>query len=123
MSTKLTPRHLERWIALHDRLRIARETLNMLEKSLAARYGWASGWLAWLGSTDRKTLDIKWAAVRKIEEKIFAILAEVSPRDWSHGVPAHWVASELTWEDAIRPLGEPLSVVPPLAYGATEALR
>lgn len=123
MSTKLTPRHLQRWVSLHDRLRVARETLNMLEKSLAARYGWADGWRSWLGRTDRKMLEVKRRAVTAIEDQIFALLDEISPRNWRSSVPARWVASDLTWEDATRPLGQALSVVPPLAYGATEAIQ
>lgn len=121
MSTKLTPRHLERWNALHLRLIVARGVFAACERRLRGQYGEFQP--AWLTKVQRAELDQKRAAVHKVEEKIFALLDEVSPRNWRSGVPAHWVASELTWEDAIRPLGEPLSVVPPLAYGATEALR
>jgi hypothetical protein len=39
------------------------------------------------------------------------------------GVPAHWIRSELTWEDAIRPKTEPLSVTPPTAWGHSRPIQ
>ena len=50
-------------------------------------------------------------------------LTEISPRYWKSGVPVHWLCEELTYEDAIRPVDQPLSVVPPLAYGATDPIQ
>lgn len=50
-------------------------------------------------------------------------LLEVSPRDWRSGVPCHWVALELTFEDAVRPESEPLLFTPPKAFGYLQAKK
>jgi hypothetical protein len=72
-----------------------------------------------------KAMKNKDAALRarqsKVSDEMYAILALVSPRDWRSGVPLHWVLGQLTWEDAVRPTSEKLSVTPPLAYGQTHA--
>lgn len=47
-------------------------------------------------------------------ERVFAVLKS-SPRDWENRTPFDWVCRSLTYEDAVRPVSEPLSVVPPLA--------
>lgn len=55
---------------------------------------------------------------RKASAKFFAFLRTISPRDWEVGCPAWWTLRVLSFEDATRPLSEPLSAVPPLAYGS-----
>lgn len=57
-------------------------------------------------------------------DQIVDLLVRVSPRGetWLSGVPTWWIREKLTWEDAVRPAGEALSVDVPLAYGATRAL-
>jgi hypothetical protein len=38
-------------------------------------------------------------------------------------VPCVWLYETLSYEDAVRPKSEALSVTPPLAYGATSPMR
>jgi hypothetical protein len=86
--------------------------------ALASKYG--PNYLnAWLGPTEITKLS-------KLEDAAFLRsvaftehLESFSPRDWSYGVPAYWVRESLTFADAARPANEQLSVVPPMAYGAT----
>jgi hypothetical protein len=113
----------ERWDALHARKDSAADAFGSLERTLGSRYGWAPGWDSWISNTERKALDRKRSAIRRVDAQIFKMLDKISPRDWHSRVPAHWVCENLTWEDAVRPLTEPLSVVPPCSYGSTEPLR
>lgn len=77
---------------------------------------------SWLKSSDRKARERSYAAVEKTGDALFAHVQSISPRDWSRGVPQYWVLGELTFEDAVRPVGEALSVVPPLSYGSTRPI-
>ncbi len=76
---------------------------------------------AWLSRGDAARFESARAASDKAGLAFRAHLTAISPRDWSYGVPCHWVCERLTYEDAVRPANEPLSVVPPLSYGATKA--
>jgi len=69
--------------------------------------------------TEQKRRESARDAVDKTTDKFLEYLDQISPRNWREGVPAHWVYEDLTYEDAVRPLDEKLSVVPPLAYGCT----
>lgn len=74
-------------------------------------------WNAPIGA--QKKIEAAAEQERKAADRFFDLLREISPRNWySGGAPAHWVLRDLSFEDAIRPLTEPLSVVPPLSYGA-----
>lgn len=86
--------------------------------SFRARYG-SEYQDSWLSPPDRKRKERLNAAVDKAGDALFAHVQAISPRDWSFGVPLCWVLSDLTFEDAVRPIDEPLSVVPPLSYGST----
>jgi len=90
-----------------------------LEREVAIR----RGRVEYASESERKKLDSLRDRKWKTGSKFYPILEEVSPRRWESGVPAWWIHRELSWEDAIRPLNERLSVTPPLAYGATEAMR
>ena len=50
----------------------------------------------------------------KAESALFKAIEEVSPRNWSTGIPVNWIVENITWEmattkDAIE--------VPPVAWG------
>jgi len=68
------------------------------------------------GRVAQKKIDNLQAQLDKICERIFKML-EASPRDWTHGVPAFYVCSELSYDDAFSPLGSVLSREPPKSYG------
>ncbi len=108
----------KRWDDLHAALAKANDALNELDSALRSKYGsrYENSWLP-KGQRDKKErLQAKVDAVR---DKIIELLVKVSPRGerWLQGVPSHWLTDQLTWEDAIRPANEPLSVVVPGAWG------
>lgn len=103
---------------LRDAYVRARAQLDEYESTLARKHG--SGWRPyWLKASEEKSLNSKRDAAHITGRKFYDHLAAISPRDWSYGVPIHWLYEHLTYEDAVRPVDEPLSVVPPLSYGAT----
>lgn len=114
-----------RWDKLHAQYKTAYDAALDFRLGLERRYG-ASGsssmWRSWITAGERNKLEKLEARRDKIGDKIFDLVTKVSPRDWSTGAPAFWVRSELTWEDAIRPVGEPLSVVVPAPWGARAGL-
>ena len=109
----------KRWDKLHADYAKAREELQAYESELGAKYGYQKGWQTWLNKTQRGKLERLGARADKIGDKIVDLLVRISPRSeaWLTGVPAWWIREQLTWEDVIRPAGEPLSVVVPGAYG------
>ena len=104
-----------RYLAADAKLR---EAIVVFER----RYGSVVVWRPWLSAAESARLQRLDAAKDRASRAIYALLEAISPRSWMSGVSAHWVCAELSWEDAVRPLSEPLSVTPPLAYGATEPL-
>lgn len=104
--------------ALRAKHLAARDRFDAVRSDLAARYG-AEYLDSWLKPGERSALARCRAALEKSGDALFAHVQSFSPRDWSYGVPVSWVREELTFEDAARPLGEPLSVVPPLSFGSS----
>lgn len=100
---------------LQAKYRKAHERLLSYQYELQRQYG--ETWRAPAGKQRR------YEALREVEQSasgaIFDWLREYSPREWSCGVPSHWICTELTEADALTS-GE-LSVIPPVAYGATPA--
>lgn len=108
----------KRWDELHTALAKATEAKDEFDRQLHAHYGRYED--QWLTKTQRAKLTALRAKEDKIGEKIFELVTRVSPRDWSYGVPVWWVRRELTWEDAVRPKNEPLSVVVPGSWGSPD---
>ncbi len=109
-----------KFTALRARYLTARSKVDAIEMAHAVKYG--PGWtLAWLKRGDAAKLEDARCAVDKTTAAFHAHLAAISPRDLSYGIPSHWLCEKLTFEDATRPVGEPLSATPPLSWGATEA--
>lgn len=106
------------------RARYAELTRKWGEQDIAMRVKYGSGYNeSWLKRSEALVLVKLRNACLAVGDMLFAHVQAISPRNWSRNVPAYWVRSELTYEDAVRPLNEPLSVVPPLSHGATEAMR
>ena len=87
---------------------------------LASKYGDTASWRY------RKGDQVKLERLRRARDRVsdrFYRLLEASPRDWRVGVPHAWVCLHLSFEDATRPINEPLSIVPPRAYGATTDMQ
>lgn len=107
--------------SLRVRYLAAKVRYGKLDIAFAAKYG--SGYQpSWLKAGEHKAKESASAAMSKASDAFYKHLASFSPRDWSYGVPGHWVCESLTFEDAARPKGKPLSVVPPMSYGATRPM-
>lgn len=111
---------ISRFEALRRRYAGHREAQFDYEIQLTVKYGKLDR--SWLSGAERNKLDRLSRAVDRAGEALFAHIQAISPHDWSYGVPVAWILTELTYEDAVRPVGEKLSVAPPLSYGATEAM-
>lgn len=112
----MTPR--AKFDALRAKYLLARDKFDEYERRMRRRYG--SEFVPYWGTAvEQKTIDKLRAAKDRGGRALFDHIQAVSPRDWSYGAPVRWLYEDLIWEDAVRPVGEKLSVVPPLAYGAT----
>lgn len=110
----------QRFDALRAGYVAARERLDLREMAITSKYG--PGWHKYyLSRAEARGLDQARAAIDKAGDAFYTNLKTISPRDWSYGVPTCWLYEKLTYNDAARPVSRPLSVVPPLAYGATVA--
>lgn len=109
-----------KWEKLQGEFRKVHAEIEDLDRHLALKYG--PGHLAWIGRGERAKLDKLKKKQDRFQGKIFDMAEAISPRNWASGVPSFWISSSLTFDDMIRPLAEPLSVVPPLAYGATSPI-
>jgi hypothetical protein len=106
----------ERFEALRARYLDAKAKWAALHDALGDKYG--SGYQdSWLRAGERSALARLRKATERWGDAFTEHVATFSPRDWSYGVPQAWVREDLTYEDAARPVGEPLSVVPPVAWG------
>lgn len=103
----------EQWNKLRADYLEADRAYDALDIDLSVKYGKRE----WASRTEQKKLDQLRKRKARVCEKMFAVLDKVATRDWHHGVPAYWVCEKLSWEDAIRPANEPLSVTPPTVYG------
>lgn len=98
-----------------------RATHDDVRRALSQKYGSACNAVHY-GKGDRTKLERADAAYDKACSRLFELL-EASPRDWRSGVPATWVAETLSYEDAVRPVSDPLSVTPPCSYGYARPIR
>lgn len=107
-----------KWDKLHADLEKAYAAKDDYEIQLGVKYGHRFQ-LPWLGSGERKKLEQLRDRTDKIKDKVLELIVKISPRGerWMRGAPYWWVARTLTWEDAIRPADEPLSVIVPGSYG------
>lgn len=111
----------KKWDSLHVAQAKAQAAESEFDLALARKYH-ASYQDSWLTRPQRDKKERLREKRREIESKIIDLLVEISPRGdrWLSGAPAHWLATELTWEDAIRPANESLSVVVPGSYGSPD---
>lgn len=116
----MSPR--ERFEALRARYLAAQARRADHEAVLRQKYG-PGVQDSWMRSPEARRRERLREGEDRARRKFFDHLQAVSPRDWSAGVPYHWLCEKLTFEDAVRPANEALSVVPPLAYGCTEHVR
>ena len=114
-----------RWDKLRADYKVAYEAARDMRLTLERRYGVSDYRARMYASRGEQTKLEKLEARRdKIGDKIVALIVKISPRGdaWLHGAPAFWLRGDLTWEDAVRPKGEPLAVVVPAPYGADRGI-
>lgn len=110
-----------KFASIRARILQARDKRDTLARTLELKYGGYSlrpSYMVWQWAKghEKKKLEQLRAAYDRHAARLFALLAS-APRNWEVGVPYHWVAEDLTFEDAFRPVTEQLSVVPPKACG------
>jgi hypothetical protein len=100
-----------RWDDLHAAQATARAAYDALDTKLSLKYG-LNYQRMWVAKGERDQLERLRVRENKVGDKIIELLVRISPRGhaWLSGAPSHWIRYELTWEDAVRPAGEPLSV-------------
>jgi hypothetical protein len=111
----------ERWDKLQSEFRRLTDEMTKVESE--AHVKWGPHGLRYASRTLQTKHGKLVASRNRVYEKIFAMTQKLSPRDWGTGVPTHWIAGKLTFDDMVRPQSEPLSVTPPLAYGATTPMQ
>ena len=108
----------EKFDALRTRYLAKQARLDEQRSAFRSKYG--SEWKeTWLSRADAKKLERLDEAERVASRAFTDHLDSISARDWTYGVPVQWLLETLTFEDAVRLVGEKLSVVPPLSYGST----
>lgn len=112
----------QKFNALRAKYLAAKEKRDAHDSAMRARYG-GDYQDSWLRAGDRSDEERLRSRVWKAGDALLDYVLAISPRDWSYGVPVIWVYEYLAWEDVVRPLGEPLSVTPPLSYGSTVPMR
>lgn len=106
----------ERFDAARRRVLKAGAAESAHDEKLRRKYGpGLSG--SWLTAKEYKERERLAARVNDSWDAMFALLREISPRNWESGIAAWWVVEELTYEDA-RANG-PLSATPVPGYGYT----
>lgn len=101
----------ERFAALRAKTLDAIATRQTYKAELDAHYHDA----AYAPAAKRAKLERLNNALKRHEDRFFAFVQTISPRDWTSGVPLGWIMRELTYDDAIT--RGPLSVVPPASWG------
>lgn len=107
----------ERFDVLRARYAEADRKFRERDVALSVKYG-SCYQKSWLSADARERLERASALRDRAGGAFFTYLQRISPRDWGYGVPVHWLYEELSYDDAVRPADEKLSVSPPLAYGA-----
>ena len=112
-----------RWDKLRASFLAAYRAAQDLEIKLRMKYGDAS-WRNYSSRGEQAKYKQLHDRAGKFGDKLFKLLLEVSPRGeaWRTGAPAYWIYRDLSWDDAVRPAGEPLSVVVPAPFGSSRGL-
>ena len=89
----------------------------------AVKYGTERDARSWASRGEKTRLKKLEERRNKVGDKIVDLITQESPRGeaWKSGVPTHYLYEKLPWEDVVRPADEPLSSVPPAAWGYSEA--
>jgi hypothetical protein len=85
----------------------------------SVKYGSERDARSWASRGEKTRLEKLEKKRNKIGDAIVDVIVNESPRGdaWKSGVPSHYLYEKLPWEDVVRSADEPLSSVPPAAYG------
>lgn len=88
----------------------------------SVKYGTEREARSWASRGEKTRLEKLEKRRDKAGDALTDLVAAVSPRGeaWKSGVPIRWIRQDLTWDDVVRPAGEPLSAIPPPAFGWSE---
>lgn len=114
--TKLT--NQDRFHALQQRAQQASHAAQEYASDLRVKYG-AAYYHGRLGRKEIKRLEQIQRAETRAVDRFFAFLDTIATRPFRSGVPCHWIVEKLTYSDATTM--NAMSVVPPPAYGCTQA--
>ena len=107
-------------------LRAAYLTANRAARDESIRqsikYGGDQNARSWASRGDKTKLEKLNSKSNKVGDAIIALVVKESPRGeaWTSGVPITYLREKLAWEDVTRPANEPLSTLPPTAWGWSE---
>lgn len=101
----------ERFAELQTAAKRTRDTWTDYKAGLDRKYQSAQ----YAPAAKRRQLEQLARAERRAWERFWEYLHAISPRDWSAGIPCHWLIDGLRYNDAVT--YGPLSVVPPAAFG------
>jgi hypothetical protein len=89
----------------------------------SVKYGTERDARSWAGRGEKSRLEKLEKKRDKIGDAIIDLIIKESPRgeSWQSGVPTSYLRRDLPWEDVVRPSSEPLSILPPSAYGWSPA--
>lgn len=87
------------------------------------KYGGDQNARSWASRGDKTRLEKLNGRANKVGDAIIDVIVKASPRGdaWLSGTPIHYLREKLPWEDVVRPAHEPLSKLPPPAWGMSEA--
>ena len=71
----------------------------------------------WAKRSERNRLEQLRARANRHQNRLYEFLATFATRDFTSGVPCHWVVSSLTYDDATT--AGPMVATPPPAWGYT----
>lgn len=113
----------KRFRALRERYEAAYRAARDEQVRQAVKYGSEREARSWASRGDKTKLEGLEKRRNKVGDAIVELVVKASPRGdtWRSGVPVFWLQSKLPWEDVVRPAHEPLSKLPPPAWGSSEA--
>jgi hypothetical protein len=114
MANRRTPTEAE-FTAAVQTWRVASDQLAIARADASRRYRD----LIYAPAKIRHAVDVLDRADRRAQDRVYAMLATISPREWTHGIPMHYVRMRLTYADAVT-RGQ-LAQIPDPAYGYTQA--
>lgn len=108
--------------SLRERYGAAYEAARDEQIRQAVKYGSERDARSWGSRGDKTRLEKLEKKRNKLGSSIVDLIVKTSPRGetWMSGAPSFWLQRELPWEDVIRPASEPLSALPPPAWGWSE---